>query len=596
MLSLATTDYAESHGDSWGASMFLTFARLEENASGETFEQQATALAKAHYGDDTERRFFPQSITSLYLSDLVSVDGFRGDERYLWIFGAVALFILLLACVNYVNLSTARATQRAKEVGVRRTVGAGRFQVARQFLGESVLLTLGAFVLSLLVARAALPVFNYLTDKELSLFAGHPEFIGVLFVAAIAVGLVAGIYPAFYLSGFRPTDVLRGGSAGRGRRGARLRQGLVAFQFAVAVALIAATAVVYQQLRYTQQKDLGFEKEQLLTLSVPGGSEDAFQREVAAHPGVRSVSVADAAPGTFQLSLGLAAKKISSQAQPAEEAISFKPAVVDTQFVETMGLRVVAGRAFSSEHPADQKAFMLNEVFAHQMGWTPKEAVGKTLDLNGSVGEVVGVVEDFHIASLREKIEPVVLRLTPFESVSSYPKVAVRFAPGQTAALLDHLEATWAKFSEEPLDYTFLDEQFAEMYRTERRLGQVFSAFAVVAVLIACLGLFGLAAFAAERRSKEIAIRKTFGASARQIVQLLSKEFLLLVAVGFALAVPVAWYAMQRWLEDFAYRIELSPWLFAAAGLAALLVATGATSWQALRAARTNPAQALRDE
>jgi putative ABC transport system permease protein len=570
----------------------LTFAQLEEGASPEAFERQVASLAKAHLGEDTKSRYFSLPMTELYLSDLVSVEGFRGEQRYIYIFGVVALFILLLACVNYVNLSTARSAQRAKEVGVRRTVGAGRFQVARQFLGESVLLTLGAFVLALVLARAALPVFNHLTDKELSLFAGHAGFTLLLLGVALAVGLLAGAYPALYLSSFRPTDVLHGGQA-RGRRGARLRKGLVALQFAVAVVLIAATGVVYQQLRYTQTKDLGFAEEQVVSMNISEarGQYEAVKRAFTRHPAVQNVAASDGMPGSYHMRYGF----VPDSTRPDDSMLAHI-VEVDSDYFETLGIDLVAGRSFSPKRATDDtSAYVLSEATARELGWgTP---VGRDMPFMRRGGTVIGVVEDFHFTSFRKEISPVIFMVNrdPDEP-ASYSTVAVRFQPGQTDAVLSHLEDTWTQFSEEPLDYTFLDQAFAEMYRTERRLGQVFTAFALVAVLIACLGLYGLAAFAAERRSKEIAIRKTFGASTRQIVALLSKQFLMLVGVGFVLGTPVAWYGMSRWLEDFAYRIDLSPWLFAAAGLVALVVAMGATCWQALRAARTNPAQTLKDE
>jgi putative ABC transport system permease protein len=385
-----------------------------------------------------------------------------------------------------------------------------------------------------------------------------------------------------------------------GKRGAQLRKGLVAFQFAVAVALIAATGVVYQQLRFVQQKDLGFAKDQVVTVPIYDVREQypAVKRAFAQHTGVVSASATSGAPGSYRMTYGFEGGGVG--AENAKD-LSAKIVFADTDYRRTMEIPLVAGRFFSEERAVDSTAYVLNESAVRELGW--QHAVGRTFsyakrDGDGAPGPVIGVLEDFHFASLREEISPVVIRIKrpPYESYASYGQIAVRFRPGQTEAVLGHLETAWAQFSEEPLDYTFLDEQFAEMYRTERRLGQVFTAFAMVAVLIACLGLFGLAAFAAERRSKEIAIRKAVGASARQIVALLSKEFLVLVAVGFAVAVPAAWLAMGRWLEDFAYRIELSPLLFAAAGLAALVVALGATGWQALRAARANPADALRDE
>jgi putative ABC transport system permease protein len=600
LLSFSTLGHAGSDRDSWDRSYVQTWALLQKDASTEALERQATALRKKHHEDETTPpTHFAQPVAGLYLSDLApetadfdpEEQGFHGNWRYLYLFGAVAFFILLLACVNYVNLATARSARRAKEVGVRRTVGAGRFQVARQFLGESVLLTLGALALSLVVARAALPVFNHLVGKELSFPGAGADFVLLLFGAALAIGLLAGAYPAVYLSGFRPAEVLRGGGGGteRGRSGAWLRKGLVAFQFAVAVALMAATGVVYWQLHYTQTKDLGFEEEQVVTVSLQDAEAQyaAVRRAFAQHSSVVSTSASSGVPSSY-----LAQINFYSDSTVAKRRI----VQTDSSYLRTLGIELTVGRFFSDPRAGSDTsaAYVINETLAREMDL--RDPVGQEI-ING---RIVGVVEDHHFESFREEIGPLILSEEPISGIGNeqtpYSRVAVRFQPGQAGAVLGHLEATWAQFSEEPLDYTFLDQAFAEMYRTERRLGQVFTAFALVAVLIACLGLYGLAAFAAERRSKEIAIRKTFGASTRQIVALLSKQFLMLVGVGFVLGTPVAWYGMSRWLEDFAYRIDLSPWLFAAAGLVALVVAMGATCWQALRAARTNPAQALKDE
>ncbi len=598
LLSFSTFDYAENLADSWRSSMFVTFALLEEGASEEAFDEQAVRLAEAHLGEDTETRFFAQPLTGLYLSDLVSADGFRGQWHYIYLFGAVAVFILLIACVNYVNLSTARAAERAREVGVRKTVGATRFQLARQFLGESVLMSLGAFVLALLLAQTALPAFNYLFGVDLTLAEAGAGWLLLLGAAALGVGFVAGSYPALYLSAFEPTRVLKG-YVGRGRSSAWLRKGLVVVQFAVAVALLIGTAVVFQQLRFTQQKDLGFEGEQVVTVSVPDEGSEAFRREVLAHPGVVSASVANAVPGRFYLTFVAGPDAVSSDTQAdTSQSIVFHPAFVDYQYVETLRLELVAGRDFSRERPSDEeRAYLLNETAAEALGWTPEEAIGKSFSSRGDTpGEVVGVVKDFHTKSLHEQIEPVVIQLHEVRGMSAPSVLAARLAPDAIQAGLRHIEAVRARFTNEPFEYTFLDDEFAEMYRTERRLGQVFGGFAGIAILLACLGLFGLAAFAAERRTKEIGIRKVLGASATSIVGLLSKDFLKLVLVAFVIAAPVAYWAMSTWLEDFAYRIELGPGVFLAAGAAALVIALLAVSSQAIRAALANPVNALRSE
>ncbi len=604
LLSMPSLDYAERYSDQWGAHMFLTFALLEENASQEAFARQATALLQRRYQQtydkETESALFALPIADLYLSELVTPDGFRGERRYIYLFGAVAFFILLIACVNYVNLATARAAQRAKEVGVRKTLGAGRAQVARQFLGESVLLSMGAFVLSLLLARAALPVFNHLFDKELALYGGgNGAFLLVLFGAALGVGLLAGSYPALYLSGFSPVPVLRRHARG-GASDAVLRKGLVVTQFAIAVALIAATGIVFQQLRYTQAKDLGFQKEQVVTVPIWDVQEQhaAIKRAFAQHSGVESASATSGAPGSYRMTYSFS-RSGSPSSDEDEESMAAHIVFADPDYLEAMGIPLKAGRFFSAERPADSSAYVLNEAAVRELGWENPVDHPMAYSDGRAPDRVIGVVKDFHFASLREEIGPVVIRLRrpPSEaSYASYGEVVVRFRPGQTATVLSHLREQWTRFSDEPLEYEFLDEQFAAMYRTERRLGQVFGAFAFVAVLIACLGLFGLAAFTAEQRTKEIGIRKVLGASVGSIVALLSKDFAKLVLVAFVVAAPVAWWAMSRWLEDFAYRITLSLWLFLAAGAVALLIALLTVSTQALRAATANPTDALRSE
>lgn len=598
LLSFSTLGYADSHADLWGGRMFLTFAKFQEGTTPEQFEAQVEAVTQQHLGEDRAMAFFAQPITGLYLSNLVSVDGFRGDWGYIYLFATIALIILMLACVNYVTLMTARASRRAREVGVRRTVGAGRGQVAGQFLLASVLMTVAAFILGLGLARVALPVFNTLLGTELT-FSGAGVALVLLAAAALGVGVLAGSYPALYLSGFRPTAVLRG-SASERLGGARLRKGLVVFQFAIAVALLVCTGIVYQQLQYAQEKDLGFQGEQVVVVNAPRGQEEAFREEVRGHPSVVSAALAESLPGRFGLTTGGTAGELASAPGVEDDKrIPFQPAVVDVDYVETLGLDVVTGRDFDPEHPSDEeRAHLLNETAVHALGWTPKEAVGKSFSLNGNPdGVVIGVVRDFHTAtSLREPIRPVVIQLHPVEGLSAWKQLVVRLAPGTIHEGLEHLQQQWARFSADPFDYTFLDATFAAMYETERRLGQVFALFAGIAILIACLGLFGLAAYAAERRRKEIAIRKALGATARSVVALLSKDFLKLVALAFVVAAPVAYVAMRRWLDDFAYRIEIGPDVFVLAITAALLIALATVSTQALRAAWTDPVAAIRQE
>jgi putative ABC transport system permease protein len=364
------------------------------------------------------------------------------------------------------------------------------------------------------------------------------------------------------------------------------------------VALLICTGVVYQQLQYTQAKDLGFEGEQVVVAEVPRGQGDAFRERVLGDASVVSASLAESVPGQFSLTMNAEAGQVTPGANVEDDtAIRFRPAVADTNYVETLGLEIIAGRDVDPQRASDrQEAHLLNETAAEALGWTPEGAVGQPFSLNGDPGRVVGVVRDFHTASLREPIQPVVIQFSPLGRMSAGKKLAVRFAGGSVAAGMEHLRAQWKQFTADSFEYAFLDERFAAMYEAERRLGRVFALFAGIAIAVACLGLFGLAAYAAERRRKEIAIRKVLGATARSVVALLSTDFLRLVALALVVAAPAAYVLMQRWLEDFAYRIDIGPGVFVLAIVATLAVALATVSAQALRAAWTDPATAIRQE
>jgi len=560
-----------------------TLVLLEEGQSPASVEAELPDFAETYIGDalGPGQTFSLLPLEDVYLSEIGA-----GDPRYLYVFSAIAALILLIACINYVNLATARSAQRAKEVGVRRAVGARRGQVARQFLGESVLLCGMALVGAVGLARALLPVFNALIGKDIAFVQSGAVLAGFA-GAVLGVGLLAGLYPALFLSSFRPTDVLRGRLGGRFSGGA-LRKGLVVFQFAVSVALIAGTAVVFQQLRYVQTKKLGLDEEQVV--AVPLESEDLQERyrtvrqEMLALPGVTEVTGTSAA-----LTEGFAGGYTTPEGTDERRLVKFVN--VAPNFTETLGIELAAGRDFSRER-SDEQAILINEAAAREFGWA--EPLGKTIPFFGEERRVVGVAKDFHFASMREEIAPLIL----IPEAESADYVMARLGAGtHVPSALDALEATYGQFgSAYPFAYSFLGDDYGALYRSEQRTGRVLAVFAALAVLIAGLGLFGLAAFAAEARSKEIAIRKALGASEWGVVRLLSKDFLLLVSAGFVLAVPVAWWATRQWLEGFAYRVDLGLWTFLVAGALALLVAAVTVSGQALRAARTNPAQALRDE
>ena len=590
---------------SWGALMFYTYARLSPSAAPDNF------LASVRAATESALERFPFTVTALplpdlYLSGFYAADGFRGQRRYAYLFGTIALLILGIAAINYVNLVTAQAERRAREVGVRKTMGARRRQLVGQFLGETALLSGAALIVALALFSAALPGFSTLFATDLSLGTpGHWRALAGLVVFVLLVSVAAGAYPAFVLSGFQPVRVLRGASGSTTSGGGWLRKALVVLQFAVSAALILGTFVIYQQLGYVQSKNLGFDGEQVVTVSLSDASparQTAIKQEVLGHPSVQAATVGDAVPGGFNVRINQPPESISPEAQTEREEVEIRPAQVDAGYVEALGLRVVAGRTFDPDRATDRtQAYLLNEAAAEAFGWTPEGAVGRPFkfgrDEDAPEGRVIGVVENFHVASLKEEIAPVVLQLDADRFSSSDGVLAARLVPDGIRAGLDHIEAVVGEtLPDMSFDYTFLDDRFDAMYRAEKRVAWIFSVFAGLAIFVACLGLFGLAAFAAQRRTKEIGIRKAMGASLMDVVSLLSKEFAVLVVVALVLGTPLAYVGMQRWLQDFAYRVEVGPWAFVGTAVAALAIAGLSVSTHAVRAARTDPATALRTE
>jgi putative ABC transport system permease protein len=604
LVSFNTLEESRRSSDSWNAYSHQTYALLNSPGALATMPERLQALVDAHYekreGSDASRSFVPIPMTELHLSDVTQNEGFTGNSAYLYLFGSVALFILLIACVNYVNLATARSSLRSKEVGVRKTLGAQRMQVAGQFLGESVILSLGAYVLGIGISLLVLPYFNQVFGTGLE-WQNSGIFLIQLILAMVLVGFLAGIYPAMHLSRFSPLTVLRNRWA-QGGSGLTLRKLLVVMQFAIALVLIIGSMVVYRQLQYTQNKDLGFDGEQVVSVSLPTQQawrlRESIRSKLMSYPGIMEASVASGSPGRFNVRFRQKAEDLSAQAGvDGEETIMFAPAVVDYSFLEVLDIEVLAGRNFSRDMGSDvDRAYLINKKGAELLGWTPDEAVGKPFGL-GNEGEIIGVVEDFHISSLHNEMEAVLLQLHESSRWSGGGTILAKLAPDQMSTTMDAIRTELAKYApSSTFSYGFLDDRFDAMYRTERRLGQIVAMFTFIAIVITCMGLYGLAAFSAERRVKEIGIRKVLGATVVNIVGLLSKDFLKLVALGFIIAAPIAWYAMQQWLADFAYRIELGPDVFLVAGGAALAIALATVSWQAVRAALANPVESLRSE
>jgi putative ABC transport system permease protein len=593
--SILGTSSVESNRDSWGASMFHTYVQLQDKANWKDVEGKVASIVEKNIDTEKKTRFFPVAMSDLYLSELVTADGFKGSMKYIYIFSAIGIFILLLACINYMNLATARAARRSIEVGIRKAVGAQKKQLLMQFMTEAVILTIAAFFVALFLSELFLPFFNDFLDKNLSmnLLTNYPYILS-LFGISVVIGIISGVYPAFFLSRFRPAGVLKG-TPNSSLTGSKLRKTLVVTQFAVTTVLIICTLVAFNQLGYVLQKDLGFEKDQVMYIQAYQLQDDLepFKRATLQQSGVINASAASGIPSQFQM-------RVSQPFDPKNPENEFSVHLLraDTDYKDVLGLELVAGRYFDENRSTDRDtARVINEAMVQELEWgAPEEAIGRKLN-DGS--EVIGVVKDFHFESLHNKITPVYIKMKPSDAgwYNTYNLLAVRFNPEQTSSVIDHLQAEWDKqVPGEAMTYHFLDDKFAQLYDTDRKLSQAFSVFAGIAIFIACIGLLGLAAFSAQRRTKEIGIRKVLGATITNIVGLLSKDFLKLVALGFVIAVPIAWYAMNQWLADFAYKIEIGPAIFFLAGGLALLISLATVSWQSIRAALANPVDSLRSE
>lgn len=520
-----------------------------------------------------------------------------GNIQYVYIFSAIALFILVLACINFMNLTTARSANRAREVGIRKVLGTQRKNLMVQFLTESTLMVFLSLLIAIALAFFSLPVFNSVSGKEMTMeILFSPMMLPLLIALPFAVGILAGSYPAFYLSFFKPIEVLKGKLSSASGNG-RLRSVLVIFQFAIAIALIVGTIVVYSQLNFIQKKDLGYQKDQLLIIDnayALNRNLQSFKNEMLQQQGVVSGTVSGFLPVTNS------SRNDNTYSRDAvmnsKNGIDMQTWTVDEDYIKTMGMHIISGRNFSKDFPSDSNATIINETTAKFLGYD--DPVGKKIytfsdDNRHPVSfNIIGVVKNFNFESLHKSIGPLCMRLGTDMGLVSF-----KIKPQQTSSIVKLAETKWkAMASGKPFSYRFMDDLFTEMYNAEQRAGKIALMFSVLAILIACLGLFGLATFIAEQRTKEIGIRKVLGASVRGIVQLLSKDFVKLVLIAFIIASPLAWWAMNKWLQDFAYRIDMSWWFFVLAGIAAILIAVLTVSFQAIKAALANPVKNLRTE
>ncbi len=572
-----------------------TYLTLRPNADPAILEAKFPHLVRTYLGPraaGNRYRYFLQPLTAIHLHSHLS-DELRptSDITYVSLFAAIAFFILILACINFANLATARSAMRAREVGVRKVFGSHRSQLIWQFLAESTLLSLVALVLAVGLVELLLPAFNQLAGKSFEFSYLIPWYIlPILIGLALFVGVLAGIYPAFFLSAFRPAVVLKGLSNKAGR--SFLRSGLIVFQFAVAIGLMVGTVIILNQMHYISIKKLGFEAEQVLVVEgteVLKHQPDAFRQAVRGLPGIVEVAHAESMPGrTIEKSM-VRPEGTSEGAQLAWMFTGF-------DYVETLGMKVVDGRSLSRAFPADSMGVLLNEQAVADLRLD--DPVGRRVVWGNRTYTVVGVVENFHFASLHQAIGPMML-IGPDPEFENRPcqLFAVRLSTDDLPATLAALRTTWSVFvPQQPFTYTFLDADLDALYHAEQTTSTLFSAFAALAIFIACLGLFGLASFTAEQRTKEIGIRKVLGASVADVVLLLSKDFLKLVALANLIAWPVAYVVAQKWLQNFAYRIDVGAGVFALAGGLALGIALLTVSAQAVQAALANPVEALRNE
>ncbi|MDO1451726.1 ABC transporter permease [Rhodocytophaga aerolata] len=578
----------------WGNLEYYSYIRLKENISTrEGVTQGITTTMNALFAQNEKQGqavFGLQSVSDIYLhSDLVGDVPSRGNIAYVRLFSGAALCILIVACINFMNLSTARSAKRAREVGVRKVMGARRSELVGQFLTQSLLVAFLALLLALGMAWILLPFFNTLTDKQLTLRLLEIESLLGLFGIALFTGLLSGSYPALLLSSFQPISVLKG-MIQQGRWSLPFRNVLVVAQFTLSIILIVATATVYQQMELLRNKHLGFEKENLVYVPIRGELDkhgEALAAQLASNPLTSQF--------TFVSELPINSTEGSDavwEGKSIDEQVIFYSMQVDAHFPETFRVELLTGRGFSAEIRQDTANYLVNEAALRMMGMDAKQAIGKWFDLQYK-GKIIGVVKDFHFRPLHQKVEPLVLEFNN----ATRGKLVLRVQSQATKATLVALEQIMNKLNPDyPFSYGFVDGEIAKNYSGETRMGQITQTFACLAIFISCLGLYGLSAFTAQRRIKEIGIRKVLGASVSELSFLLSKDVIPLVVLAFLLASPIAWYLLHGWLEGYAYRIEISPWSFALAGLLVLVVALLTVSWQSVKAALVNPTKTLRND
>ncbi|TDH28783.1 FtsX-like permease family protein [Segetibacter sp. 3557_3] len=612
LLSLKSAGLPESRMESWGWQQFFTYVKVKPGTNvgqlQSKFQAEVKRLAhpKTSPGGFTYQAYF-QPLKNIHLqsSEFSYDNAKRGNETYVNGLSSIALFVLIIACFNFINLATARSFRRAKEIGVRKVIGADRRQLLLQFTGETILLSLVSVLVATIASMIILPALNTFTEKQIAFNPfTDPILAAGLIAAGMLIGILAGIYPAIVLSGFQPIKVLKGIKSSSASPGhvQWLRQALVIIQFSLSALLIISTTIVYRQVRFLHETDMGFNKDEILYFPVRGEvakNPEAFKDELKRSANVVAATAGYGLPGDQYAGDG-----VIIPGKEGDKRHSANLFIVDHDYISTLGIKMVAGRDFSKDMATDvDEAFIISETAVRELGFgTPQKALGQPIhwdkwekdSLNPlKKGRVIGVIKDFHYKSLHEKVTTTVLQIYP----PALAKMAVKVKTADLPNTIAYIKQVWSRFSPDyPLDYKFMDESFAAMYKSEDKLGSLLWIFTIMAVVVGCMGLFGLAAFSAEQRNKEISIRKVLGASIGGIVALLSRSFLKPVFIASVIAFPIAWFAMNKWLENFPYRVTISWWVFGIAAVAALLIALITVSFQTIKAALSNPVTSLRNE
>lgn len=584
----------ETNFERWDSHInFSTYIQLQKNSSGKEVSKKISGIVKKHI-PESKTEVYLQPLTDIHLHSKLDVDinnNKQGDITYVYLLSILALAVLFIACFNYMNLSTARSADRAKGIAIRKVSGASRGDIIKQFLGETIILSLIALIFAVILVYFLLPIFNDLSGKQLTFnLLFKIPFLLELIAIAVVIGLISGSYPALYLSSFQPVTIMKGSGITPQKGKLFFRKTLVIIQFAIAIFLILSTMVVYTQLEFMRNRNLGFNPHNVITFFSAHQVENNFEEKKAlfmSSPNVLNFSMGGVPMFLFESETD----DVYWEGKDPNERITIYPSHIDIGYIELYKMNILEGRSFSKEFPTDVSAFILNETAVKTIGL--KSPVGKRLRVSGREGTIIGVVKDYHHRSLHGKIIPVILMLN-----YEHGMVSVRLHPQNVAETLRFLEKTWNKINRSPypFTYTFADETIDNLYKSEHRIGSVAKYSTLITLLISCLGLFGLASYTSRQRTKEISIRKISGASVSGIVLLLSKEFMKWIIVALVIAYPVAWYAMNQWLQSFAYRIGIEWWMFVFTGAAALAIGFFTVGYQTIKAARANPVDSLRYE